>query len=289
MPDLQTGTKKPRRGRKAPKEKGESLKAVAEREALEAEAEAPANGVASEPGENGIATQDPETEAKAGAWDRAPSQDEFNLAHDVLTRLRDHAHEMGAEAVIDSLHQLVDVHPQFRMSQTWPGDPEDPIHPSSLLGEIGRFMIRGCPKIEIDPRKVAFFWKNAKTWTSKGVMVLADAKTLPLLGVHLTGGCLAAVVGNYQAFRLLNTRRKLAAIYHALRSVDASGKQVQPHWAGFFDEIALFGTGTFEQDAHLRRAVELGAQRELPFETAANAFDEMEEVDPDAEPAGADA
>lgn len=290
MPDLQTEKKKPRRGReRKPPKDGESLKAAAEREAAEAEAEASANGVTSEPGENGIATQEQDPEAKAGIWDRAPSKEEFDLAGDVLFRLRDHAHEMGAEAVVDCLMRLVDVHERFRTPASWPGKPEEPLSPSEQIGDIGRFMIRGCNKLSIDARDVLFFWRNKKHWTKNEQVVLVDAVTLPEIGQHLGGGAKVAIRVNYQQWKLINTRRKLSALYHAIRSVNASGTRIAPQWSGFFDELHLFGTGTFESDAHLRRAVELGAQRELPFETAANAFEEMDEIDPDAEPAGAEA
>ena len=85
-----------------------------------------------------------------------------------------------------------------------------------------------------------------------------------LLSFH-SQGFSAAVVVNYQIFKLLNTRKKVRGIYKALRALDKNGVIIPNQFEGFYDELELFGTGTAPEDLHLARAVEVAQQRELPF------------------------
>ena len=259
----------PRKGEK----KGETLKDIAEREAAEAEAE-----VKSEPGEQGVATQDDAQPEKKKdppkIWDRAPSQEEIAKSDVVLQELEDRAQDMGPAACIDSLLAVVDVHPGMKVPATWPAGAQETLTKADLAERIGKLMLRACPKLEVSPMRVVFLWRNKKTWTKKGEPVRAEAKKLSELSRHFSRGAVAAVVCNYQLFRVLNTRQKLAAIYHALRQLDAEGSIRPPQFSGFFDELELFGTGTHSTDAFLVRAIEAGAQRELPFEESASALEE---------------
>jgi len=211
-------------------------------------------------------------------WDRAPSDTEIENAKKVLAHLDANAQDMGPEAVIDALVQIVDVHPDFRMPSSWPDKSEVTLVEAPLLSRIGKLMLRGCPKVEVSPLKVRFLWRNKKTWTKRGVAVHAQAKKLSEVGRFFANGAVAAVVGNFQLFRLLNTRQKLRAIYHSLRELDAEGVIRPPQFEGFFDEITLFGTGTNQTDAHLRRAMERGGERDLPFEEHPSLFDDPEEA-----------
>ena len=244
----------------------------------------PAAEVTSEPGEQGIATQEEDGgEEPAKVWDRTPSQQEIALAADVLIELRNRAQEMGAEAVIDALLKVVDVHPSFLVPDQWPGDSDEFLLAADLVGEIGRFLCRGCSRIEISPNDVTFLWRNKKTWTKQGVQIRAQGKKLGELASFFSDGGRAVVIANYQLFRILNTRQKIAAIYHALRQLDTDGAIRPNQFEGFFDEVELFGTGTFTTDALLRRAIEHGAQRELPFEEAVDAFTAAEETGPETD------
>lgn len=218
-----------------------------------------------------------EKKAKDGPpqiWDRAPSQEEIVHAEKLLNTLKGSASDMGDEAVIDALVQIVDVHPNFRMPATWPVDAKTTLVEAPILEEIGKLLLRGCPKLEVSPMRVRFLWRNKKTWTVKGVAVHAQAKKLSELSRFYSKGAVAAVVANYQVFRLLNTRQKLRAIYHALRELDAEGTIKPPQFEGFFDEIELFGTGTNQTDAYLARAMERGGARKLPWTEQPDFFEE---------------
>lgn len=255
-----------------------TLKDVADREAAEAEAAISAEEAADE------TPAAPPTDPAAShvtVWDRAPSQTDFDLAGEWLSRLEDGAHEMTPDQTVDALVKVVDVHPRFRMPQEWPGESDEVLHGSAILGDIGRFLLRGCrAKLEVSPRDVVFLWRNKKTWTSRGVEVRCKPKALSELERHQTGA-VAAVVANFRLFHHLTTVQKISAVYGALRRLDKKGKVIPPQFEGFFDELHLFGLGTFEADANLARAVELGRGRddELPWRVKADEFDYDEDDD----------
>lgn len=272
-----------------PKEK-ESLKDVAEREADEAEQELEEQGGdvqlhTSEPGEQGIATQDEdEDQEEAEPFERNPTEQDTKVADELYGRLATEAHKMGAEEAIDALVRVVDVHPSFTLPGLWPGKADEALAEAPFLEKIGKVLCKACPKIEISIGQVRFLWKNQKSWTKKGVAIRAQGKTLSR-EAQFYADARAVVTGNWQLFRLMNTRQKLAAVYGALRRLDTDGN-VQPNqFEGFFDEIELFGTGTFQTDALLARAIEHGAQRELPFEEKPDEFTAAEATDPEQPPA----
>lgn len=228
------------------------------------------------------ATKDPPTdEAEAGTdgvlttagFSRVVSPGELELSEDVLSRLRDRAGDMTPEAVVDDLMKVVDVHPTLKMPDVWPGTSEEIYRAAPYLAAIGRVLVRGCRgKIEIPQRDIMFVWRRKKKWQRQGVDVRCHARSLNDLSTYLTEGQTCAVVGNYEHFRFLNTRQRVAAIYHALRSFDTKGKLKPPQFEGWYDELSLFGAGTNEQTANLARAVEHGAKRSLPYEAQATLF-----------------
>lgn len=243
--------------------RGEGLKAAAEAEKAEAEAA----------GKEG---KKPRSEAPQ-IWGRTASQEEIALAQGVLERLKDGAQDMGPEGVVDALLQVVDVHPTFKMPDQWPGKGDATLVRATFLDEIGKLMLRGCPKLEVSPTKVVFLWRNKKTWTSGGQTVFSKPMPLGELSRFFASGAIAAVVVNYQMFRIINTRQKLYHLYAALRRFDADG-MIQPvQFSGYYDQLQLFGTGTDASDIHLVRAIERGSARQLPF-----AFSPLSAGDPDA-------
>lgn len=248
--------------------KGEGLKETADREAEQAEAEAA-----------GAKGKKPVSDAPR-IWNRTATQEEIARAEGVLQNLRDEAHDMGPEAVIDALLQIVDVHPDFKVPNQWPGKSDETLVAAPFIAEIGKLMLRGCPKLEVSPSKVVFLWRNKKTWTSGGVTVFTKPVSLGELSTYFAKGAVAAVIANYQMFRIINTRQKNERIYAALRRFDAEGVIQPVQFSGFYDQIQLFGTGTNESDVHLIRAIEQGSRREaqLPFP-----FPPMSVGDPDGE------
>lgn len=257
-----------------------TLTETAEQEALLAEAEyenlpddeklnGKANGaaaVASKPGEQGIATQDEPEESNAPTvWERQVGDVERKNAQAVLRNLENNAHDMGAEAVVEGLIAIVDVIPEFTVPHSWPGETSEEYRATPVIERIGLLLCRGCPKIEISGRKVKFLWRNKKTWTRRGQNVHAVAKSYGTLLRHESGGFNAAVIANYQIVKLLNTRKKVRAVYKALRSLDANGVVIPNQFEGFYDELELFGSQTSAEDQYLARAIEVAQQRELPF------------------------
>ncbi len=229
-----------------------------------------ANGeaaVTSKPGEQGTATQEPEpSDEPPTIWQRPDVTAKARKnADEVLRKLRSDAQDMGAEAVIDALIAVVDVVPELTIPHQWPGEASEEYRHAPTIETIGLLLCRGCPKIEISGRKVGFLWRNKKTWTKRGTAVHAIGKSYGALLTHHSGGFNAAVLVNFQIFRMLNTRQKVRAIYKALRCLDENGTVIANQFEGFYDELELFGTGTSPEDHRLARAVEVAQQRELPF------------------------
>lgn len=233
----------------------QTLKDVAEREAREAEAQIAAEEAAEVQGDG---VDQP--------WEREPTPEETENAGEVVSVLEAEAEEMGPEGTVDALIQVVDVHADFTVPNTWPGETDEEFREAPVLRRIGVLLAKASPKIEVSPYRVAFLWKNKKSWTRQGVQIRAQGKSLDGLTQFFTDGKVAAVIGNYQHFRLLNTRQKVASVYHALRSFDKDGAVIPNQFEGFFDELELFGTGTFQSDVALASAVSRAQERQLPFQ-----------------------
>ncbi|MEE8551426.1 MAG: hypothetical protein V3T08_09265 [Gemmatimonadota bacterium] len=245
-------------------------RAKAKRKKTKPNGKAKANGgaaVTSKPGEQGSATQEAETKSEAPPiWTRpdVTKKDQAN-AEQLLHKLRSDAQDMKPEAVIDSLIAVVDVHKELTIPHQWPGEASEEYRHAPTIEAIGLLLCRGCPKIEISGRKVGFLWRNKKTWTKKGANVEAMGKSYGALLAYHSNGFNAAVIVNFQIFRMLNTRQKVRALYKALRCLDENGTVIANQFEGFYDELELFGTGTSPEDHRLATAVVSAQQRELPF------------------------
>lgn len=253
-----------------------SLRAVGDDETHAVEA-----GITSKPGDQGIATQEEDT-APAGVtlWDRAPSQEEFDLAGDLYRDLIDNARNYDPVKTVDHLLRVVDVHQAVRMPNTWPGDKDSEYHPSDYLAFIGRVLVRGCRQhLEVHAGRILFLWRNKEKWTRGGVTVRATARGLNPVERHISGEADVVLVANYPLFRYMNTRQKLQSIYHALRELDEKGKKIPAQiQVGFLDELTLFGLGTFKDDANLARAIEQAQERDLPWTEQPSLFDQEPEA-----------
>ncbi len=245
----------------------------AKRKATATKKDAPTNGVTAKPGEQGVATQPDEPKAPT-AWKRETTEKERASAGEIANKLASDAQDMGAEAVVEGLIAVVDTLPEFTTPGTWPGASDEEFREAPVVAKIGLLLLRGSPKIEIGARRVQFLWRNKKTWTRGGVAVEAQGRSYGALATFQAGGAVGAVVVNYQLFKLMNPRRKVRAIYAALRSLDENGVVIPPQFTGFYDELELFGVGTAPEDARLARAIEAAQQRELPF---ADVFEEAGE------------
>lgn len=228
-----------------------------------------------EPGEQGIATQD-EEQAAPKVFRRDATEGQVEIADSIWSDLQDNAHQMSTELIVDRLVQCVDVLPILTV-RGWQHDAKERYAESPVLERIGKIMLRGCQKLELSPRDVVFYWRNSKTWTKRGVTVLADAKVIPAWARKATDGTKVMVFANHREFRKMNTLQKLKALYHALRGLDADAKRVPPHFEGWVDELEHFGPKTFEQEVRMVNAITRGQEKELPFQLSL--LDEPDEGD----------
>lgn len=243
-----------------------TLKEAAEEEAAAAEAEFEAlsqgNVEAATPPDR-VAE---EAEEDQEAFTREAGDSEIEAARQVAFELEARAHTMGDLAVVDALIQIVDIHPDFTIPKAWPGKMTDVHRDSPVLKRIGTILCRGCSQLEVGSTTLLYLWKNKKTWTKDGQPVTTLPQLFNPLTSYLADGAAGAVVGNYQHYRLLNSRQKVAAIYGSLRQISEEGSKLPRHFTGFFDELELFGAGTWEAGAKLQRALEASAGRALPFQ-----------------------
>lgn len=247
---------------------GSTLLETADREAAEAEREVSIVEPNAQAGEQGSATQDDDEQPEAAPFVREATKDQVAIARQIRADLERRAHELGPTVVADMLMQCVDIDPVVTFPTTWEQDAEKRYAESDVLKRVGNILLRGCPqKLTLSPKDVAWFWRNTRKWERQGVTVLCEAKVVPPWARDLTDGVAVAVYANFQAFRLMNSLRRVKALYHALRSVDAEARRVPPHFHGWLDELEYFGPMTFEDEVRLVNAIERGKDRSsLPFQ-----------------------
>lgn len=235
----------------------------------------PLIGTETKPGAQGTATQEDDDFKAPDYVPPDPTREQVKNATSVFQELQSRARDMGAERVIEALLQVVDTHPEFITPMEWPGEKEDEYRESSVVQRIASFLISGCPKIEISPRKVVCLWRQKESWQSKGVTIRSDAKSFSKLTRFLTEGAYATIEVNYNLFRHMNPLQKIFTIYDALRHLDNEGK-MRPHdFDGFFDEVELFGPAVFQEMVSMVNALERGKDRALPYQLSL--LDEIDE------------
>lgn len=252
----------------APKKSGRAKKKDQDQKA-NGQANGAANGQAAAPvqalpGEQGIATQG--TIEDPSYSPPAPTQGELNIASDVYGELNTEAHDLADETVIEKLMQIVDVHPELVTPHDWKGEADEEYREAPVISRMVSILCRGCNRIEVSSRKVIPLWRNKERWTSSGQKVRGVGKGLDKRARFLTDGAHAVVEINFHLFKTMNPRQKVFTVYHALRSIDADGKRRAPDFNGYYDELELFGAGTFREMVAMANSLERGAARNLPYQ-----------------------
>ena len=186
-----------------------------------------------------------------------PTQKDLDLAGDVFSQLVDGSREMGAQSVIDSLISIVDVHGQLRTPENLfasSAADEEKYELAPNLNEIVRILVRGCPKLEVNPGLVVCYFKDHEKWTSAGQKVHGKVKRFDGFLQHHLEGMKAALIINYHLFATFNPRQKIFTLYRLLREIDDQGKRRAPDYVGYFEEPGLFGAGVHEEHAKIARA-----------------------------------
>ena len=237
----------------------EAAKAEEEYEGLSADER---DEITSKPGDQGSATQDREDPTYAPA---EPSKDQLRLAKDVYGELKE-AHDLGASLTIQKLISIVDTHPNLCSPADWPGEEEELYVEAPVLREIGVPLLKGCEKLELEIKGIAWLFVNRTKWKSHGKTVRGRSKGLDVRAQFLAGGKKAFVEINYHLFKTMNPRQKVATVYAYLRRLDREGKGIAPDFSGFFDELTHFGAHTYRETIALQQAVQDGMQLKLPFQ-----------------------
>ena len=259
-----------------------ALKDAAETEATQAEEEYKGlspderSELTSSPGDQGSATQDREDPTYAPA---EPSKDQLQLAADLYGELKE-AHDLGASLTIQKLISIVDVHPSLCSPSDWPGAEEELYLEAPVLREIGVPLLKGCEKLGLEIKGIAWLFVNRTKWKSHGKTVRGRSKGLDVRAQFLTGGKKAFVEINYHLFKTMNPRQKVATVYAYLRRLDREGGTIAPDFSGFFDELRYFGAHTYRETIALQQAVDDGMQLKLPFQMSVlEALDTEDEED----------
>lgn len=216
----------------------------------------------SQPGEQGSATQDDDPEEQeAQPFTRPATEDQIANAKKVRLELSQRAQHLGPTVVAEMLLQCVDIDPLVTFPTAW-GHGEARYAKSEVLSRIGTIMLRGFhEKLELSPSDVEWRFRNSKNWTKQGVLVLCEAKIVPAWARDMTDDVKVVVFANFQAFRLMNTLRRVKAMYHALRGIDDEAHRIPPHFYGWYDELEIFGPMTFEDEVRLVNAIDRGKER----------------------------
>lgn len=140
----------------------------------------------------------------------------------------------------------------------WPGEEE--YVESRVLAGIAEVLIGGLVRLRHLHRfEVRYVFRSKKTWEKKGKSVLGDMKR-PTGLLRKYADCDFICRIHWESWQAMNPMQRVALIYHELRHGNDEGK-VNPHdFEGFFDELELFGTRTYQDWNRLAQAAEDGAE-----------------------------
>lgn len=96
-----------------------------------------------------------------------------------------------------------------------------------------------------------------KVWEKGGKIVLGEMKRPS--GLLKNYSCADFIVLlNLEMWQAMNPMQRVALVYHELRHGDQEGKLAPHDFEGFFDELRLFGTATYEDWNALGQAATKG-------------------------------
>lgn len=184
-----------------------------------------------------------------------PEPQQLEAADQVFLALDGNEEEWGDQRVIDALIQLADVHKLFRTPEIFSSDdPEDVYEPADVVAEMARRLCRASSKLEVNPNKLVFYFKNHEKWTSHGQKVHGKVKRFDGFIQHHLKGMLGAIHVNYHMWKHFNPRQKVFTVYRLLRELDADGGTRAPDFVGYFEEPGLFGAGVHAEHCRIARA-----------------------------------
>ena len=134
----------------------------------------------------------------------------------------------------------------------WPhtdGEPDEFAVASAAAG-IGSGLIEELVRLRhLRFHRIDYLMRNKKSWTSKGRTVFGKLKK-PTGLVRWYSNADFVVLLNWEVWERLNPMQRIALIYHELRhaEIDEGAASTRGHdFEGFFDELELFGTRTYEE------------------------------------------
>lgn len=150
----------------------------------------------------------------------------------------------------------------------WPQD-RDGNHveyvPARLAAAIGLRLIRGINRLgHVLLYDVDYVYRRKDRWESKGRTVFGQLQR-PTGLLHHYSQRNYVVLLNWQAWTAFSPWQQVALVYHELRHSEIDGKTRGHDFEGFFDEIELFGTGTYREWHRLAEAAGSGARVEVQY------------------------
>lgn len=141
----------------------------------------------------------------------------------------------------------------------WPYEGEDPVEflPADNAQAIGEALIRRLRRFDhLHAYRIHYLFRNKK-WESKGKTVHGKMqRPTGLLKNYAEADFI--VLLNWESWQACNPMQRVALVYHELRHGDAEGKTQGHDFEGFFDELELFGTGTYRDWNRLASAADNG-------------------------------
>lgn len=190
---------------------------------------------------------------------KEPTDDDRKNAEQVFKAISK-ADILGPDGAVSALLQLIDVHPKFTPPEEWPEAEGVEYSLSDVLSEMGKILLKGCPKLGVKHPRVVFLWRNKEKWVSGGKTVRGKTASFNTRVRTLLSGKVGAVEINFHHFRTLNPLQRIFSLYHELRKLGADGGIQKPDFAGFYDELELFGPRVFRDMVELARVIEVGSE-----------------------------
>lgn len=149
-------------------------------------------------------------------------------------------------------------------TEPWPMDRHgEPVEfvTAQNAEEVGGEMIRRILRLDaLVGFRIDYLFRFADSWEKNGKTVLGEMKKPSGLLKNYAGADFVVLL-NWEFWLKLNPMQRVALVYHELRhGAEHEGKpKIRPHdFEGFFDELTLFGTQTYEDWNALARSVREG-------------------------------
>lgn len=164
----------------------------------------------------------------------------------------------GAPGIVRELCEVAEEHDE--PTDPWPvdGDGEAVEFVASEVAQrIGEGLVNGIARFyHLRLYRIHYVLRNAP-WEKGGKTVLGQMKRPSGLLKNYAAADFIVLL-NWEMWQAMNPMQRVALVYHELRHGDSEGK-IAPHdFEGFFDELRLFGTATYEDWNALAQAAVKG-------------------------------